>query len=55
MNLDDLIRTTASFLGYTRMGSNVRAGMDRGLKYALKQKKIKASRQGIYDLNQKGR
>lgn len=55
MNMDDLIRTTASFLGYTRMGSNVRAGMDRGLKYALKQKKIKASRQGIYDLNQKGR
>ena len=53
MEADDLIRTTAAFLGYTRMGSNVRAGMERGLKYALKQKKIRASRQGIYDLSQK--
>ncbi len=32
MDQDELIRTTAAFLGYTRMGSNVRAGMERGLK-----------------------
>ncbi|MBE6128125.1 MAG: DUF3320 domain-containing protein [Erysipelotrichaceae bacterium] len=47
---DDLIRTTAAFLGYTRMGSNVRAGMERGLKYAIKNKKIRSSRNGTMSL-----
>ena len=46
----DLIRTTAAFLGYTRMGSNVKAGMEPGLKYAVKNKKIRSSRNGTMSL-----
>lgn len=43
MDQSTLLRTTASFLGYSRMGSNVREGMARGLKLAIRQKRIRAS------------
>lgn len=38
---EDLARKTAVLLGYTRMGSNVTAGMKRGIDYALKTKRLK--------------
>ncbi len=41
MEEDVLIRTAAQLLGYSRMGTNVREGMQRGLRLALKEKKIR--------------
>lgn len=37
---EDLARQTAALLGYTRMGSNVSAGMKRGITCAVKTKRI---------------
>lgn len=37
---EDLARQTAALMGYTRMGTNVAAGMKRGIAYAVKTKRI---------------
>ena len=41
MEEDVMIRTAAQLLGCTRIGANVREGMQRGLRLALKEKKIR--------------
>ena len=44
LDLVDLFRNTANFLGYTRMGTNVRLGLERGLQYAKREKKIRVEK-----------
>lgn len=41
LTYEDLARKTAFLLGYTRMGTNVTAGMKRGIECAVKMKKIR--------------
>lgn len=40
LDYENLARKTAALLGYTRMGTNVSAGMKRGIAYAVKTKRI---------------
>ena len=44
MEEDVMIRTAAQLLGYTRIGANVREGMQRGFKLAVKEKKIRRAK-----------
>ena len=53
MDEASLFRTVAALLGYTRMGSNVRAGMERGLNYAVKNNMIRGSKKRTYSLEEK--
>ena len=49
MEYADLAKKTALLLGYTRMGTNVRAGMKRGEAYAVREKKIR-KKSGTYSI-----
>ena len=50
MKKAELMRNTARFLGYTRMKSNVKKGMDRGLKLAIQKKQIRTAEDGTCSL-----
>ncbi|MBR4162375.1 MAG: DUF3320 domain-containing protein [Solobacterium sp.] len=42
---DELTRETAALMGYTKMGSNVKACMDNAVKYSVKHKKIQKKKE----------
>lgn len=48
LDYEGLSRKTAALLGYTRMGSNVTAGMKRGIDHAVKTKRLRI-RSGKYE------
>ena len=54
MTRDDLIRETARKLGYTRLGGNVTAAMEAGLRTAEEKGNIAPNDTGMYLLTESG-